>query len=212
MTRKPSDSLADSWLKRVKDRPVVVFLIVVGTGVAAVIGFSQLLVNLHTDTVHSSVTIAGIELSKSSDAYFKEEMFDCRFGGHPVRTFIPAIYQKVNRAVSLDFAFSNNSKREATFDRVVLQVRAAEQVVEGAPGIGVPAYTYTLPIKHAVGPQSFTLRPTFRISGNDTGAVTLVLKPDTEGVDLCWVVRAIFHTSLGDVTTDEFSVIMSNFK
>ena len=48
MTRKPSDPLGDSWLKRVKDRPVVVFLIVIGTGVAAVIGFSQLLVYLYT--------------------------------------------------------------------------------------------------------------------------------------------------------------------
>jgi hypothetical protein len=209
---KEADSLADRWLKCVKNNRLVAALFVLGTLVAAVIGFWQKVTNFYEERVEVPVSLAAFNLSSTSDMYFEETPFSCKFDGHNVRTFMPATYIKENRAVSLDFVFSNKSKTDAIIKSVDLDVSAAEQVAGGSPGIVVPNHTYIVNLKHQVGIQSFELIPVYRVPGNDTGSFTVVFKPATEGVGLCWIMRVVFHSSLGDIKSENFSLIMSNFK
>jgi hypothetical protein len=211
-TPEKTESLSDVWLKRLKNNPLIAAVIVLGTVAAAVIGFWQKAADVYEQRVEVPVSLAAFNLSETSDLYFEEKPFSCKFDGHNVRTFMPPASIKENRAVSLDFVFSNKSKSDAIFKGVDLNVSAAEQIAGGSPGIVVPNHTYVVNLKHQVGVQPFALTPVYRVPGNETGSFTVVFKPATEGVGLCWIMQAVFHTNLGDVKSENFSLIMSNFK
>jgi hypothetical protein len=206
------EHLSDKWIGKLKDNPVIAVVIVLGSVAIAVAGFWQKAHDFWEKSVVVPVSLAALHLSDTGDLYFEEKPFSCKFDGHNVQTFIPATYIKENRAISLDFVFTNKSKSDAVFTKMDVDVSAAEQVAGGNAGIVVPNHTYIVDLKHQTGVQSFPLTPVYRVPGNDTGAFTVVFKPATEGVGLCWIMRATFHTNLGDVKSDEFSLIMSNFK
>jgi hypothetical protein len=123
---------------------------------------------------------------------------------------LPDPHKEENRAVSLDFVFTNNSKSDAVINAVDLDVTDVGQFAGGRPGIVVPNHIYVVNLKHQVGIQSFALTPVYRVPGNDTGSFAVVFKPASEGMGLCWMMKVIFHTSLGNVSSEMFSVIMSN--
>ena len=209
---KEPDPLADKWLKKIKNYWPVAVVIVAGTIILAIVEFTTKTSEFYEKHVEVPVSLEAFNLSSTSDMYFEEQSMSCKFDGHNVRTFLAPAAIKENRAISLDFVFSNKAPSDAIFKSVDLDVSAAEQVAGGAPGIVVPNHTYILDLKHQVGVQSFPLKPVYKVPGNDTGSFTLVFKPATEGVGLCWIMRAVFHTNLGDVKSDNFSLIMSNFK
>lgn len=208
---KDKDSLADKWLKRIKNNWLIAALIVFGTVVLGVTEFWQK-TSEFIEKRQVPVTLAAYNLSSTSDVYVEEKAMRCGFTDHPVRTFLAPAVIKENRAISLDFVFSNKSQSDAIFKSVDLDVSAAEEVSGGSPGIVVPNHTYVVDLKHQVGVQSFPLTPVYKVPGNDSGSFTIVFKPATEGVGLCWIMQAVFHTTLGDVKSDNFSLIMSNFK
>jgi hypothetical protein len=158
------------------------------------------------------VSLESFYLSEASDIYFEDKPFSCKFDGHDVRTFMQPAAIKENRALSLDFVFSNKSESDAIFKSLDVDVSSAEEVAGGNPGIVIPNHTYVVNLKHQLGIQPFPLRPVYRVPGHESGSFSIVLKPATEGVGLCWILQMIFHTSLGEVKSDRFSVIMSNFK
>jgi hypothetical protein len=221
-----TDSLADRWLKHIKGNPVIAVLVVVGTIVAAVIGFWEKAVNFYREQFNVPISLAAFHLSSTSDSYLEEKPFTCKFD-NPVRvfrdnanvlvfrafrTFMPAPDAEENRAVSLDFVFTNKSNADAIITAVDLDISAAEGFAGGRPGIVIPNHTYIIDLKHEVGVQSFPLTPVYRIPGNDTGSFTIVFKPASEGMGLCWIMRAVFHSNLGKVKSEDFSLIMSNFE
>jgi hypothetical protein len=207
---KEVDALADRWLKRVKSNPLIAALIVLGTVVAAVIAFWQMAADFYERWVQVPVSLAAFNLSSTSDMYFQERPFNCKLEGVTVRTFMPDPHKEENHAVSLDFVFTNNSKSDAVINAVDLDVTEVGQFAGGRPGIVVPNHIYVVNLKHQVGIQSFALTPVYRVPGNDTGSFAVVFKPASEGMGLCWMMKAIFHTSLGNVSSEMFSVIMSN--
>jgi hypothetical protein len=218
-----TDSLADRWLKHIKANPVIAVLVVVGTIVSAVIGFWEKAVNFYREQFDVPISLVAFHLSSTSDSYLEEKPFTCKFD-NPIRdnanvlvfrafrTFMPAPDAEENRAVSLDFVFTNKSNADAIINAVDLDISAAEGVLGGRPGIVIPNHTYIVNLKHEVGVQSFPLTPVYRIPGNDTGSFTIVFKPASEGIGLCWIMRAVFHSSLGKVKSEDFSLIMSNFE
>jgi hypothetical protein len=222
-----TDSLADRWLKHIKANPVIAVLVVVGTIVSAVIGFWEKAVNFYREQFDVPISLAAFHLSSTSDSYLEEKPFTCKFDNANVRvsrdnanvlvfrayrTFMPAPHAKENRAVSLDFVFTNKSSADAIINAVDLDISAAEAFAGGSPGIVIPNHTYIVNLKHEVGVQSFPLTPVYRIPGNDTGSFTIVFKPAGEGFGLCWTMRAVFHSNLGKVKSEDFSMIMSNFE
>jgi hypothetical protein len=209
---KEPDPLADKWLKKIKNNWLIAVVVVAGTIVLAVVEFGQKTSEFYEKHVQVPVTLAAYNLSSTSDMYVVEEPHRCASTDHPVRTFLAPADIKENRAISLDFVFSNKSQSDAIFKSVDLDVSAAEEVAGGTPGIVVPNHTYVVNLKHQVGVQSFPLTPVYKVPGNDTGAFTVVFKPATEGVGMCWIMQAVFHTNLGDVKSENFSLIMSNFK
>lgn len=209
---KEPDPLAERWLKRLKNNSLIAVLVVAGTIILAIVEFGQKTSEFYEKHVQVPVSLEAFNLSSTSDMYFEEQSMSCKFDGHNVRTFVAPASIKENRAVSLDFVFSNKAQSDAIFKSVDLDVSAAEQVAGGSPGIVVPNHTYIVDLKHEVGVQSFPLVPVYRVPGNDTGSFTIVFKPATEGIGLCWIMKAVFHTNLGDVKSDDFSLIMSNFK
>lgn len=209
---KEADPLADKWLKKIKNSWPIAVVVVAGTIILAVVEFSQKTSEFYEKRIEVPVSLAAFNLSSTSDMYFEEQSTRCGIADHPVRTFLAPAAIKENRAVSLDFTFSNKAQTDAIFKSVDLDVGAVGQVAGGTPGIVVPNHTYVLDLKHQVGVQSFPLRPVYKVPGNDTGSFTIVFKPATDGVGMCWIMRAVFHTNLGDVKTDNFSLIMSNFK
>jgi hypothetical protein len=209
---KERDPLADKWLKKIKNNWLIAAVIVAGTIILAIVEFGQKTSEFYEKHVKVPVSLEALNLSSTSDMYFEEQSMRCALKDNPVRTFLAPASIKENRAVSLDFVFSNKAQSDAIFKSVDFDVNAAEQVAGGAPGIVVPNHTYVVDLKHQVGMQSFPLVPVYKVPGNDTGSFTIVFKPATEGVGLCWIMKAVFHTNLGDVKSDDFSVIMSNFK
>jgi len=208
---KEPDPLADKWLKKIKNNWLIAVVVVAGTVVLAVVEFGQKTSEFYEKHVQVPVSLEAFNLSSTSDMYFEEQSTRCGIKDNPVRTFLAPGAIKENRAISLDFVFSNKGTSDAVFKSVDLDVSAAEQVSGGTPGIVVPNHTYVVDLKHKVGVQSFPLKPVYKVPGNETGSFTIVFKPATEGVGLCWIMRAVFHTNLGDVKSDNFSLIMSNF-
>lgn len=211
-TEKEKDSLADKWLKRIKNNWLIAATVVAGTIVLAVVEFGQKTSEFYEKHIQAPMSLAAYNLSSASDMYVEEKPMRCAFTDHPVRTFLAPADIKENRAISLDFVFSNKSQSDAIFKSVDFDVSTAEEVAGGTPGIVVPNHTYVVDLKHQVGIQSFPLTPVYKVPGNDTGSFTIVFKPATEGVGMCWIMQAVFHTTLGDVKSDNFSLIMSNFK
>lgn len=209
---KEPDPRAEKWLKKIKNNWLIAVVVVAGTIILAVVEFGQKTSEFYEKHVQVPVSLAAYNLSSTSDMYVVEEPHRCALTDNPVRTFLAPADIKENRAISLDFVFSNKSQSDAVFKSVDLDVSVAEEVLGGTPGIVVPNHTYIVNLKHQVGVQSFPLTPVYKVPGNDTGAFTVVFKPASEGVGMCWIMQAVFHTSLGDVRTDNFSLIMSNFK
>jgi hypothetical protein len=205
-----TDSLADRWLKHIKGNPVIATLVVVGTVVAAVIGFWEKAADFYERLFGVAISLAAFHLSSTSDTYREEEWRTCKFdvNGRVVRMFKPDPYAEENRALSLDFVFTNKSNADAIINAVDLDISAAGGVAGGRPGIVIPNHTYIIDLKHEVGVQSFPLTPVYRIPGNDTGSFTIVFSPASEGIGLCWTMRAVFHSNLGKVKSEDFSVIM----
>lgn len=264
-TGKQTVSLADAWLKRIKNNPLIAAVIVGSTVLAGVIGFSDkaldfykkhLRPNAQQQTTarrisgssgankpqaaeqpsntskdqkqdsrpttpaklqsqkqqsHHALSLAAFNLSASSDMYFEDKPSTCRFDGRNVRTFMAPASAKSNRPISLDFVFKNDGPADAIFTRLDIDVSAAEQVAGGQPGIVVPNHTYVVNLEHKVGTQSFLLNPVYKVPANDTGAFSILFIPATKGVGLCWIMTANFHTTDGEIRSEPFSLIMSNF-
>jgi hypothetical protein len=208
-----TDSLADRWLKHIKSNPVIAVLVVVGTIVVAVIGFWEKAADFYERLFGVPISLAAFHLSSTSDTYLEEEGFTCNLDvdRRVVRMFTPDPSAEENRALSLDFVFTNKSNADAIINAVDLDISAAGGILGGRPGIVVPNHTYIVNLKHQVGLQSFPLTPVYRIPGNDTGSFTIVFKSASKGIGLCWTMRAVFHSNLGKVKSEDFSVIMSNF-
>lgn len=204
-----TDSLADRWLKRIKSNPVIAVLVVLGTIVVAVIGFWEKAADFYERLFGVAISLAAFHLSSTNDTYLEEEGPTCDVNGRVVRMFSPDA--EGNRALSLDFVLTNKSNADAIINVVDLDISAAGGVLGGRPGIVVPNHTYIVNLKHQVGVQSFPLTPIYRIPGNDTGSFTIVFKSASKGTGLCWTMRAVFHSNLGKVKSEDFSVIMSNF-
>ena len=150
-------------------------------------------------------------MRRFGDRLAEHRPLSCKFDGRNIRTFVQPAAIKENRALSLDFVFSNRASSDAVFTSVDLEVTAAENVAGGSPGIVVPNHVYEIALKHKVGTQSFPLKPVYRIPGNDTGAFSIAFEPAAQGVGMCWILRAVFHTSLGVIKSDRFSFILSKF-
>jgi hypothetical protein len=259
------DSLADAWLKRIKNNPLIAVLIVGSTVLVGVLGFSEKVLDFyekhvrrnvqqqttarrvdvaphadkptavqppsdtsenqkqdsqptdaaklqsHKRRVHHALSLAAFNLSAASDMYFGDEPYTCRFDGRNVRTFMPPASAKSNRPISLDFVFKNDGPTDAILTGLDVDVSAAEQVSGGQPGVVVPNHTYVVNLEHRVGTQSFLLNPVYKVPAKDTGAFSILFMPATKGIGLCWIMTAVFHTTDGDLRSDPFSLIMSNF-
>jgi hypothetical protein len=195
-------------LKHIKSNPVIAVLVVVGTIAVAVIGFWEKAADFYERLFGVPISLAAFHLSSTSDTYLEEKGVTCDVNGRVVRMFTPDA--EGNRALSLDFVFTNKSNADAIINAVDLDISAAGGVLGGRPGIVVPNHTYIVNLKHQVGIQSFLLTPVYRIPGNDTGSFTIVFKSASKGTGLCWTMRAVFHSNLGQVKSEDFSVIMSN--
>jgi hypothetical protein len=213
MPPKETDTLADRWLNTIKNNPLIAGLIVLGTIFGAVVALWDRVEKIYETYFDVPVSLVAFHVASTNGGYIKEaENFTCRFDDVPIRTFEPDDHLKRNSSIPLDFVFSNKSKSDAIFTGVDLVVNWADRVAGGTPGIIVSNQIYPLKIKHQVGTQSFPLTPVYRIPANDTGSFTLEFIPVTEGIGLCWIMHAVFKTSLGSIKTGDFSLIMSNFR
>ena len=207
MPPKKPNTLADRWLNGIKNNPLIAGLIVLATIFGAVVALWERAEKIYESYFGVPISLVTFQLASTNGGNIEEvENFTCRFDDVSVRTFEP----KLNSSIPVEFVFSNKSKSDAVFSGVDLVVNWADTVAGGTPGIIVSNHTYQLRIEHRVGTQSFSLNPVYRIPANDTGSFALEFIPVTEGIGLCWIMHAVFKTSLGSIKTGDFSLIMSN--
>jgi hypothetical protein len=109
---KQPDPLAEKWLKKLKNNWLIAVVIVAGTIILAVVEFGQKTSEFYEKHVQVPVSLEALNLSSSSDMYFEEQSMRCALKDNPVRTFLTPASIKENRAVSLDFVFSNKAQSD----------------------------------------------------------------------------------------------------
>lgn len=208
---KKKKPLADRWLGRLRNNPVIAGVIVLATIVGATIGMWDKLKEFYDANIKVPVSVAALNISENADLLIDEKQLTCLFDGKNVRTFSTTATIKENIAIPIDFVLVNTSDQDAIVTSVDFVISAAESVRGGQPGIVVPNHTYLIELEHEKGKQSFPLIPPYKIPGNDTGSFTIAFKPANDGIGLCWIMKAEFNTRLGSASTPEFSLIMSRF-
>lgn len=207
---KDKPNLVERWLDGLQNHPLIAVIVVAVIVVGGIIGFWEKVEKL-LPSGHPVPQLVSLNLAEDSDLYFDEEQMTCRWDNRNVRTFSQPIGVKTTHPLSLDFAFTNSAEVDAVFTQADVVVEYTTNVAGGSPGVINSNHTYKLPIRHKVGTQPFRLIPNYRIPGKDSAAFTLVFEPGSEGVGMCWILRVVFHTNHGRISSETFSIILSNF-